>query len=180
MTEIQQSRNLTQLIENSDIECLKPILESLSMSTKLDGMPDKQCTADKFRGKHVVDREGIHYGKVKHIHINSETLTVSGVTVHQGFHKDYFVPNDNIDKFTKESLLLNLPPIRLGSSVVDIDGHRLGKVKRLHRHPDTNELETVEIHDGVLHSKIISKSEIWGVGEKVILKVTKDEYKKLE
>jgi hypothetical protein len=31
-----------------------------------------------------------------------------------------------------------------------------------------------------MHSKIISKSEIWGVGEKVILKMTKEEYKKLE
>ncbi len=43
------------------------------MSTKLEGMPENLTTADKFTGKKVVDREGIQYGKVKHIHINSDS-----------------------------------------------------------------------------------------------------------
>ena len=150
------------------------------MSTKLEGMPSNISTADTFTGKKVVDREGIHYGKVKHIHINQDTLAVSGVTIHQGFHKDYFLTKDYIDKFTEETLLLSTPPIRTGIPVVDIDGHKIGKVKRLHRHPDTNELESVEVSDGIMHSKILSKSEIWGVGEKVTLKVTKEKYKHLE
>jgi len=150
------------------------------MSTKLEGMPSNISTADTFTGKKVVDREGIHYGKVKHIHINQDTLAVSGVTIHQGFHKDYFLSKDFIDKFTEETLLLSTPPIRTGIPVVDIDGHKIGKVKRLHRHPDTNELESVEVSDGIMHSKILSKSEIWGVGEKVTLKVTKEKYKHLE
>ena len=150
------------------------------MSTKLEGMPSNISTADTFTGKKVVDREGIHYGKVKHIHINQDTLAVSGVTIHQGFHKDYFLTKDFIDKFTEETLLLSTPPIRTGIPVVDIDGHKIGKVKRLHRHPDTNELESVEVSDGIMHSKILSKSEIWGVGEKVTLKVTKEKYKHLE
>ena len=61
-----------------------------------------------------------------------------------------------------------------------MDGHKIGKIKRLHRNPDTHELESVEISDGLVHSKIISKSEIWGIGEKIILKTTKEGYKKLE
>ena len=150
------------------------------MSVKLEDMPENMATADDFVGKKVIDREGIEYGKVKHIHINQHTLTVSGVTIHQGFNKDYFLSNDYIDKFTEETLLLSRPPVRVGIPVVDIDSHKIGKVKRLHRNPDTNELESVEISDGVMHSKIIRKSEIWGVGEKVILKLTKEEYKKLE
>src|SRR3990172_2094509 len=113
------------------------------MSTKLEEIPQNLTTADKFTGKKVVDREGIQYGKVKHIHINSETLTVSGVTIHEGFRKNYYLTNDYIDKFTKE-------------------------------------LESIEITDGLMHSKILSKSEIWGIGEKVILKMTKDQYKKLD
>ena len=92
------------------------------MSTKLEDMPENQVTADKFTGKKVIDREGIRYGKVKHIHINENTLTVSGVTIHEGFRKDYFLSHDYIDKFTKESLLLNIPPVRTDSIVVDIDG----------------------------------------------------------
>ena len=143
-------------------------------------MPENMATADDFIGKKVIDREGIEYGKVKHIHINQHTLIVAGVTIHQGFNKDYFLSNDYIDKFTEETLLLSRPPIRTGIPVVDIDGHKIGKIKRLHRNPDTNELESVEISDGLIHSKIISKSEIWGIGEKIILKTTKEGYKKLE
>lgn len=150
------------------------------MSVKLEGMPTNIATADSFTGKKVIDREGIRYGKVKHIHIHPDTLTVSGVTIHQGFNKDYFLSEDYIDKFSEETLLLSRPPMRTGVSVVDIDGHKIGKVKRLHRNPETNELESIEVTDGLMHSKILSKSEIWGIGEKVILRMSKEEFKKIE
>jgi sporulation protein YlmC with PRC-barrel domain len=149
------------------------------MATQLDGMNENLCTADEFAGKKVVDREGIEYGKVKHIHINSNTLAVSGVTIHQGFHKDYYLPTEYIDKFTEKTLLLSRPPIRTDVAVVDIDGHKLGKVKRLVKDNETNELHSIEVTDGVLHTKIVTKSDIWGVGEKVILKLTKEQYKNL-
>lgn len=150
------------------------------MSIKLEGMPANIATADSFTGKKVIDREGIRYGKVKHIHIHPDTLTVSGVTIHQGFNKDYFLSEDYIDKFSEETLLLSRPPVRTGVSVIDIDGHKIGKVKRLHRNPETNELESIEVTDGLMHSKILSKSEIWGIGEKVILRMSKEEFKKTE
>ncbi len=150
------------------------------MSVKLEGMPNNLTTADSFTGKKVIDREGIEYGKVKHIHINQDTLVVSGVTIHQGFHKDYFLSEDYIDKFSEETLLLSRPPVRVGIVVTDIDRHKIGKVKRLHRNPNTNELESIEVSYGLMHSKILSKSEIWGVGEKVILGMTKEEFKKIE
>ncbi len=172
------SSNLTPLIENFDIWYDKHIFQQEGMSTKLEGMPTNVMTADSFAGKNVIDREGIQYGKVKHIHINQDTLRVSGVTVHQGFHKDYFLPETYIDKFTEETLLLSKPPIRTDVQVVDIDGHKIGKVKRLHKNPDTKELETIEVTNGLIHSKIISKSDIWGVGEKIILRMSKEEFKK--
>ncbi len=168
------------MIENPDICNDKQISQPSIMSTKLEGMTPNLATADDFTGKKVVDREGIQYGKVKHIHINQETLAVSGVTIHQGFHRDYFLPETYIDRFTTETLLLSTPPVRTNIDVVDIDGHKIGKIKRLHRHPDTNELESIEVSDGLIHTKIISKSEIWGVGEQVKLKVSKEEYKNLE
>ena len=150
------------------------------MSVKLEGMPTNLATADSFTGKKVIDREGIEYGKVKHIHINQDTLVVSGVTIHQGFHKDYFLSDDYIDKFSEETLLLSRHPVRTGIVVTDIDRHKIGKIKRIHRNPDTNELESIEVSDGLRHSKILSKSEIWGVGEKVILSMTKEEFKNIE
>lgn len=150
------------------------------MSVKLEGMPSNLATADTFTGKRVVDREGIQYGRVKHIHINQDTLTVNGVTIHQGFRRDYFLSEDYIDKFSEETLLLSRPPVRTAIPVTDIDGHKIGKIKRLHKNSETNELETIEIQYGLVHSKTLSKSEIWGVGEKVILRMTKEEFKKLE
>ncbi len=63
--------------------------------------------------------------------------------------------------------------MRTGVSVVDIDSHKIGKIKRLHKHTDTNELESIEVSHGLMHSKILSKSEIWGIGEKIILGMTK-------
>ena len=150
------------------------------MSVKPDEIPDTVVTADTFTGKNVIDREGIKYGKVKHIHVNRETLTVSGITIHQGFHNDYFLTEEYIDRFSDETLLLSRPPIRTGIQVVDIDGHKLGKIKRIHRNPDTNEIESIEVSSGLLHSKICSKAEIWGVGAKVILRLTKEEFKEAE
>ncbi len=150
------------------------------MSIKLEGMPSNLTTADTFTGKKVIDREGIEYGKVKHIHINQDTLAVNGVTIHQGFRKDYFLSEDYIEKFSERTLLLSRPPVRTGIPVTDIDRHKIGKVKRLHKNSETNQLESIEVSDGLRHSKILSKSEIWGVGERVILRMTKDEFKNLE
>ena len=150
------------------------------MSIKLEGMPSNLATADTFTGKKVIDREGIEYGKVKHIHINQDTLAVNGVTIHQGFRKDYFLSEDYIEKFSERTLLLSRPPVRTGIPVTDIDRHKIGKVKRLHKNSETNQLESIEVSDGLRHSKILSKSEIWGVGERVILRMTKDEFKNLE
>ena len=146
------------------------------MTTRIE-LDRKQINADEFKGKKVIDREGIEYGKVKHIHLNSDTLEVVGITVHKGLHKDHYLSRDYIDRFTEESVLLSSAPIRIDSQVVDIDGHKIGKVKRLHMSTDTNELESVEVSDGLMGSRIYRTSEIWGVGEKVILRQTKDEYK---
>ena len=168
------------MIENSDIWDDKVISKCISMSTKLEGMPSNLTTADDFTGKKVIDREGIQYGKVKHIHINQDTLRVSGVTIHQGFNKDYFLSETYIDKFTDNMLLLSTPPITVGSLVVDIDGNKLGKIKRLHRSTETNDLESIEVSNGLFNTKILGKSEIWGVGEKVILSLKKEQFKNLE
>lgn len=137
-----------------------------------------EIPADDFKGKKVLDREGIHYGKVKHVHINTETLEVSGVTVHEGLGKEYFLSRDYIDKFTEESVLLSRAPVRKDAVVVDIDGHKIGKIKKLHRNPDTNEFESIEVSTGLMHTRVFSKAEIWGIGEKVILRLSKAQYKK--
>ena len=146
------------------------------MATRLKEIKNL-ITADEFSGKKVMDREGIQYGKLKHIHINQNTLEVTGITVSEGFNKDYDLSRDYIDRFTDESVLLSSPPIRCGVPVVDIDGKKIGKVKKLHKDPDTNALVSIEVAEGLFGKHMFPKSEIWGIGEKVILRLTKDEYK---
>ena len=167
-------------MEISDICRDKQICTFHDMSVKLEGMPANSATADTFTGKKVIDREGIEYGKVKHIHINQDTLAVCGVTIHKGFRRDYFLADDFIDKFSEKTLLLSRPPVRSGIPVTDLDRRKIGKVKRLNKNFETNELESIEVSDGLLHTKILPKSEIWGVGEKVILRMTKEEFKNLK
>ncbi|HWY36270.1 MAG TPA: PRC-barrel domain-containing protein [Nitrosopumilaceae archaeon] len=148
------------------------------MTTELQGRNNNQLNADEFRGRKVIDREGIEYGKVKHVQIDCDTLQVTGITVHEGFHKDYFLPRGHIDRFTNESVLLGTAPLRKDTSVVDIDGHKIGKIKKINKNQDTNEIESIEVSEGLTGTRVFSKSEIWGIGEKVILKLAKDEYKK--
>ena len=93
-------------------------------------------------------------------------------------NKDYFLSRDYLDRFTEESVLLSSAPIRTEIPVVDIDGRKIGKVKRLHISKETNELESIEVSEGLTGSRIFHTSEIWGVGEKIILRQTRDEYKK--
>ena len=150
------------------------------MSVKLERPKANMIPADSFPGKTVIDREGIEYGKVKHIQINPDTLSVCGVTIHQSFRRDFFLTEDYIDVITEKTLLLSRPPIRVGIPVIDIDRRKVGKVKNIHRHPDTKEFESIEVTDGLVHTKTISKSEIWGLGEKVILGITKAQFKELQ
>jgi len=147
------------------------------MATRIE-LDRKQIKADEFKGKKVIDREGIEYGKVRHIHINSDTLEVVGITVHEGLNKEYFLSRDYVDRFTEESVLLSSAPMRTDIPVVDIDGRKIGKVKRLHVSKDTDELESIEVSEGLTGSRIFHTSEIWGIGEKIILRQTRDEYKK--
>lgn len=146
------------------------------MATRIE-FDRKQIKADEFKGKKVIDREGIEYGKVKHIHINSDTLEVVGITVHEGLNKDYFLSRDYVDRFSEESVLLSSAPLRIDAQVVDIDGHKVGKIKRLHMSKDTNELESIEVSEGITGARIFHTSEIWGVGEKIILRQTRNDYK---
>ena len=147
------------------------------MATRIE-LDRKQIKADEFKGKKVIDREGIEYGKVRHIHINSDTLEVVGITVHEGLNKEYFLSRDYVDRFTEESVLLSSAPMRTDIPVVDIDGRKIGKVKRLHISKGTDELESIEVSEGLTGSRIFHTSEIWGIGEKIILRQTRDEYKK--
>lgn len=146
------------------------------MAARLDGMPENITTTNDFVGHKVVDKEGITYGRVRKVHIDESTLGVAGVTVKYGFRKAYFLPRTDIARITDENVMLTTPPIRAGVSVVDIDGHKIGKIKRLNRNTETSDIESIQVSCGFANSKPISVSSIWGVGKAVTLKMTRAEF----
>ena len=146
------------------------------MAARLAGMPGNVTTTGDFAGHKVVDKEGLEYGRVKRVHIDEETLGVAGVTVKYAFRKEYFLPRSAISKITDESVLLVTPPLRTGVGVVDIDGHKIGRVKRLNHNTETGEIESIQVSCGIGHSKIVSVPSIWGIGKSVTLKMTRAEF----
>ena len=138
------------------------------------GPPKGSVRAGSYSGRRVVDREGVEYGRVRHVHVDGASLSVCGVTVRHGL-RSYFLPADHIEGFSEERLLLSRPPVREGAPVVDIDGRRVGRIRRLHKNPDTGALESVEVGRGLGRKAVLSGADIWGVGEKVTLRMPRDE-----
>ncbi len=146
------------------------------MAARLDGMPENITTTKNFVGHKVVDKEGIAYGHVTKVHIDETTLGVAGVTVKYGFRKKYFLPRTDIARMTDENVMLTTPPLRTSVGVTDIDGHKIGKIKRLNRNSETGDIESIQVSCGIAKSKPISISSIWGVGKAVTLKMTRAEF----
>lgn len=146
------------------------------MAARLAGMPERVTTTKDFSGHRVVDREGLVYGRVKRVHIDEETLGVAGVTVGYGFCKSYFLPRSDIARITDKSVMLTTPPIRLGVPVTDIDGRRVGRVKRLNYNTEAGGIESIQVSCGIAKSKAVSVASVWGVGKSVTLKMTRDEF----
>lgn len=146
------------------------------MAARLAGMPQNITTTDRFVGHKVVDREGIGYGQVTRVHIDEESLGVAGVTVKYGFRKVYFLPRSDIARITDHNVMLTTPPLRRSVGVTDIDGKKIGKVKKLNRSTETGDIESIQVSCGIGKSKPVSVSSIWGVGKGVTLKMTRDEF----
>ena len=146
------------------------------MAARLAGMPKNVTTTRDFTGRRVVDREGIEYGRVRRVHIDEETLGVAGMTVSYGFLKKYYLPRSSVSRITDESVLLTTPPIRTGVRVDDVDGHKIGRVRRVNRNTETGDVESILVSHGMFRSKVVSLASIWGVGKAVTLKMTRSEF----
>ena len=146
------------------------------MATRLAGMPDNITTTRDFVGHKIVDKEGLQYGHVNKVHIDEKTLGVAGVTANYGFRKSYFLPRSDIARITDEHVMLTTPPLRTSVKVVDIDGHRIGRIKHINRNTETGDIESIQVSYRLGRSKPISVSSVWGIGKAVTLKMTKAEF----
>ena len=129
-----------------------------------------------LKGMKVIDTDGRKFGTVQELMIDPITLSVTGMVVHRGFNKNVLITKDYIERIGMNCVMLKIPPIIKSMEVIDINGERVGKVKEVFA-GTANAVELIEVSTGLTSKPLkIPQHEIHGVGEKVILKHTKEEY----
>lgn len=144
-------------------------LKQISVSKK-DSLNPTFCEPKTFVGKSVMDYNGKNCGKIKSLYINPQTMNISGVKIKNGFHKDYLLTREYFEKFSEDTLYLNTIPIKPNDKVVDLEGKKLGKIKDIHRNPETNRIQTLEVKSRLKPRKMIPITEMIGVGDKITVK----------
>ncbi len=129
-----------------------------------------------LKGMKVIDTDGIKFGTVQEIMIDPIDLTVTGIVVRRGFNKSVLIHKDYVERIGVNCVMLKIPPIIKSMEVIDINGEKVGKVKDVFRGP-AGTIELIEVNTGLMSKSLkIPQQEIHGVGEKVILKHTKEDY----
>lgn len=128
-----------------------------------------------LKGMRVMDADGKKFGNLQEILIDPATLTVTAIMVHKGF-KNVLVEKEYIERIGGNCVMLKIPIILKSMEVMDINGEKVGKVKQVFRGP-ANEIELIEVSTGMMSKTLrVPQQEIHGIGEKVVLRHTKEEY----
>ncbi len=129
-----------------------------------------------IKGMKVMDTNGEKFGTVHELQIDPINLTIVGLTVHKGF-KNVFIQKDFIERIGKNCVMLKVPPIMEAMEVIDINGEKIGRINKIFKNETTGMVELIEISTGFLSKPLkMPQHEIHGIGKKVVLKHTKEEY----
>ncbi|MEM2760634.1 MAG: PRC-barrel domain-containing protein [Nitrososphaerales archaeon] len=131
-----------------------------------------------MKGMKVIDTDGEKFGVVQEVHIDPINLTIMGLMVRKGF-KTVLVQKDFVERIGKGCVMLRTQPVIESMEVLDINGEKVGKVSHVFRNETTKMIELIEINTGFACKPLkIPQHEIHGLGKKVVLKHTKEEYAK--
>jgi len=151
-------------------------LECEDMVESPEEKGNEPIRSQDLKGTKVIDTDGIKFGTVQELMIDPITLTVTGMVVRKGFNKNVLIQRDYIERIGVNCVMLKIPPIIKSMEVIDINGEKVGKVKEVFGET-ANSIELIEISTGLMNKSLkIPQHEIHGVGEKVILRHTKEEY----
>jgi sporulation protein YlmC with PRC-barrel domain len=137
---------------------------------------NEPVTYEDLKGMKVVDTDGGKFGSVREVLIDPLNLTITGLMVRKGF-KSVFIQRDFVERIGKRCVMLKIPPVIETMEVIDINGEKVGKVGQIFKNESTNMVELIEVNTGFVSKPLkIPQHEIHGIGKKVVLKHTKEEY----
>ncbi len=133
----------------------------------------KVITSDDILGKEAVDSNGSIIGVITKVHLNKETMKITGITIDMGFMKpDLFVGASHIRHFGIDAILLKRVPVDKfkGLKVINFQGELIGKVKDVVL--ERTKVKEFEISGTKRFSKnfLIKYKDIKEIGDKIILK----------
>ena len=122
---------------------------------------DKTVNIKKLVGKRVISKGGTVIGYVSEIRVNSNNLQLEGVVVDRNFENPIYIGKSYFSKLSQNSVILNVELSILvnGKKVVTLDGKVLGRVKKVNRRGNTNEIESLVV-SSFWRKYLIPSSEI--------------------
>jgi sporulation protein YlmC with PRC-barrel domain len=139
---------------------------------------NEPVTFDDLKGMKVVDTDGEKFGTVQEILLDPINLDITGLVVRKGF-KSVFLQKDLVERIGRNCVMLKVPPVIESMEVIDINGEKVGKVRQVFKNGSTNDVELIEVSTGFASRPLkVPQHEIHGIGKKVVLKHTKEEYEK--
>ena len=142
---------------------------------------DQTINLVKLLGAPVLSKNDIVVGSVSKIGINPKDMKMEGIVVRRGiFKKPVYIGRNYLWKLSNDSIFLNIDPSILlrGKRVVDIDGSVIGKVKRIEREGNTNEIDKLIVGKLFRQEFYVPVSDIKSVGNSIMLKTNYNAAKK--
>jgi sporulation protein YlmC with PRC-barrel domain len=143
------------------------------VSTKKNSV-NKNQGLTKYLCKKVFSKEGEKIGRVKQIIFNKEII--EGIIVAKSlFFRKIFIDMEYVDKFTSDSVLLNINPLILivGKRVFDNDGKDLGKVKKVIRKSNANVIDSILVKKSIFSKDVvIQPKDIHFIKKNIRLKIS--------
>ena len=149
---------------------------AVSMAENDFALRNEPVAFQDLRGMKVMDTDGEKFGTVQEVRIDPINLTITGLMVRKGF-KSVFIQRDFVERIGNRCVMLKVPPVIESMEVIDINGEKVGKVDQVFKNETTNMVELIEVNTGFAKKPLkIPQHEIHGIGKKVVLKHTKEEY----
>lgn len=126
----------------------------------------------KIINKRIITKNGAVFGKVKQIRINANSYKIEGILAKRSlFKKDHYIGFSYINKITQHSIILNIDPSVLlrGRKVIDFNGKFVGRVKKVIRKGNTNDIKEIIVESFLYNDVNIDYSKINHMGKSIIL-----------
>ena len=135
-------------------------------------------------GLRILSVSGEVLGKIAKVRLNPTTNELEGIVCSRSVFSNpsdpcYFC-KDYIDRITDDAALLNIEPtfIWVGHDVITADGKVVGRVNKVNRVANTNDIESFFFKRSFFRTATIPARDVKKIGTSIVLKTTYLEVKK--